>query len=202
MVNPSFFRDRLPAFEVHGVAYYGFPTASSTPFPRAIAASAELSMARLNISRPHFEAFLELCDKYAGGMVPKTTYISSLLDVYDRLTWAVCPEVVYRAAACAFFDNTEDPYTVDFDYNEVKIKRWLGAGDSLGFFWELGRKLTNVNVPPLDSASRHYLRTTAEKSLGQMIALQTALAEFPTPYLSRCIDLQTAIVASFKASKP
>ncbi len=161
------------AFSLGGETYYEFVDALSTPHQRALSAIAEASTLEYNISRAYLKAFLELTDKYVLNQVPRDEFTKQLVGIYDRLTWATEPIIVYRVAACLYFDKNESPYSIDETYNNLKIEKWIKAKKTDDFFLLLPLKKSGIL---LQDAWKNSVRYSIDK-LKKALPLMSRLGE-------------------------
>jgi hypothetical protein len=89
----------------------------------------------------HCEAMEEMVNK--GKLIE----IAQLhIQLKERLTMIIDPDIVYKIASVVYFDATEQPYTYDFKYNTKKINAWKESGIE-GFFLKIPLKDL---IPSLD----------------------------------------------------
>jgi hypothetical protein len=55
-------------------------------------------------------------------------------------------------ASVVFFDETESPFSYDFEYNKVKIEKWKKSKETLDFFLS---RLSQELIPSLKSVGKN-----------------------------------------------
>ena len=58
------------------------------------------------------------------------------IQLEERLTMILDPDIVYKIASVVYFDDSEQPYTYYYKYNQKKIADWKADGVD-GFFLQL-----------------------------------------------------------------
>lgn len=127
----------VEAFKHAGKTYYHFADSFKVPTGRAICAVAiyaELQMrCTADYLRDHIAATDAILNAPAGKI--KLTDLAKINNnLKERLNLAPYPDHIYKLASVVFFDETESPFSYDFDYNAKKIEQWKKSPELLDFF--------------------------------------------------------------------
>lgn len=116
----------VPAFISGGIQYYEFEDSNNLTQGRGFAALnfyKELTMA---CTREFLIAHTEAIDKMIRN--PKTIDIIEIgklnLQLKERVEMIIDSLTPYKVASVIYFDETEDPYSFDYNYALKKIERW------------------------------------------------------------------------------
>lgn len=127
-----------PAFELGGIKYYQFANQEEVPTGRQFAALAIYNEMDMRVDKAYLELHCKAVDKLLSD--PKKIHIGYLAQVHanlkDRMELMVTPDFIYKLASVVFFDETESPYSYDYDYNKKKIDIWKQDGKTLDFFFQ------------------------------------------------------------------
>lgn len=141
-----------PAFELHGKKYFQFVNQEEAPTGRQMAALAIYNEMDMRCSRDYLELHTKAMDKILSD--PKKININWIVqlnaNLKDRLELMVVPDFIYKLASVVFFDETESPYTYDYEYNVKKIKVWKKDARTLDFFLQTPL----VNLAPFLKAQK------------------------------------------------
>jgi hypothetical protein len=125
------------AFRHKGKVYYNFTDSYKMPAGRAMCALAIYEELRMRCTvdylRKHIEA-TEVILNPQNGKIKLTKLAQINANLKERLNLAPFPDHIYKLASVVFFDETESPYSYDFDYNQKKIAEWKKDGELLYFF--------------------------------------------------------------------
>lgn len=126
----------IEAFKLGGTTFYMFDNTSDVPTGRMLAALAVYTEMEMRCDREYLDLHTRAIEKLLSD--PKkinVMYIAQLnLNLKERLELMPLPDFVYKLASVIFFDNTESPYSYDFEYNKSKIEQWKKSPETLDFF--------------------------------------------------------------------
>lgn len=148
----------VEAFRHQGKTYYHFTDSFKVPTGRAICAVAvyaELQMrCTADYLRKHIEATETLLNAPAGKI--KLTELAKINNnLKERLNLAPYPDHIYKLASVVFFDETESPFSYDFEYNKAKIELWKKDPELLDFFLTMPFK----DLMPFGSMSKEHVKS-------------------------------------------
>jgi len=152
------------AFKHGGHTYYQFTDNFKLPTGRAVCSLAIYSELQMRCDdeylRKHVEATEIILNGGNNGKVRLTQLAQINNNLKERLNLAPFPDHIYKLASVIFFDETESPYSYDFEYNQKKIAAWKKDGDLLYFFLSVPFK----DLMPFGSMSKEraasYFNTT------------------------------------------
>lgn len=128
----------VEAFKHDGKTYYHFTDNAKSATGRAICAIAIYEEMRMRCTedylRKHVKATETLLNPAPGGKIELTEIAKINNNLKERLNLAPFPDHIYKLASVIFFDETESPFSYDFDYNRKKIARWKKDPELLDFF--------------------------------------------------------------------
>lgn len=127
----------VEAFRHNGKTYYHFSDSFKMPSGRGICAIAIYEELRMRCTADYLkkhvaatEALLNPADRKIK--LNELAIINNNLK--ERLNLVPFPDHIYKLASVIFFDETESPYSYDFEYNRKKIETWKRDPDILDFF--------------------------------------------------------------------
>lgn len=124
------------AFKLDGITYYMFDNSFEIPSGRGLCALTIYEEFDQRCTKEYLKAHVRATELILSD--PKKININLLAvinrNLKERLELAVFPEHIYKLASVIFFDDTESPYSYDFQYNNKKIEKWKAAGGTLDFF--------------------------------------------------------------------
>lgn len=124
-----------PAFELHGIRYFQFANQEEVPTGRQFAALAIYNEMDMRVDREYLELHTKAFDKVLSGAKIEIKYLIQMNEnLKDRMNLMVTPDYIYKLASVVFFDESESPYSYDYEYNEKKIKKWKEDAATLDFF--------------------------------------------------------------------
>ena len=144
----------IPAFSLSGVNYFMYDSALEVPTGRFFAAMGVYTEMEMNCSKEYLQAHCKAMEKLLSD--PKKISINYIVqlntNLKERLDLMPMPDYVYKLASVIFFDETESPYSYDYDYNKLKIENWKAAGGTLDFFSKtpLRELVPSLNMPEKD----------------------------------------------------
>jgi hypothetical protein len=125
------FRDK------NGKAFYTFNDAFKMPAGRGICAIAIYEELRMRCTAEYLAKHvraMELLLSPADKRLRLNEIAQLNQNLKDRLALAPFPDHIYKLASVTFFDETENPNSYDFAYNQRKIEKWKQDPDMLDFF--------------------------------------------------------------------
>jgi hypothetical protein len=142
----------IEAFAIKGKKYYMFDSTFEVPAGRMLATLAIMEEMNMRVDREYLEAHAKAMEKILSD--PKKISIQWIvqlnINLKERLGLMPLSDAIYKLASVIFFDETESPYSYDFEYNRVKIEEWKQSKESLDFF--LSRLSTEL-IPSLQPAT-------------------------------------------------
>lgn len=126
----------IPAFELGGKRYFMFADQQDAPTGRQLAAMAIYNEMDMRCDRAYLELHCRAVEKVISD--PKKIHIGYIAqmnaNLKERLDLMVTPHFIYKLASVVYFDDSESPYSYDFDYNEKKIAKWKEDKGTIDFF--------------------------------------------------------------------
>lgn len=123
--------------KVNGVQYYRFKKEISMPWGRYMYLQTFLSEAALRMSTDLLKKYMENLTKILNGnkgVIELGKAFQIIGQIQSRCELAFETETTYRLASVLYFDDTEDLYSYDKAYNDLKIQSWKEA-KTLDFFY-------------------------------------------------------------------
>lgn len=127
----------VEAFKQGGKTYYHFTDSFKMPAGRAICAIAIYEELRMRCTAEYLHkhiAATEAILNAPAGKIKLTELAKINQNLKERLNLAPYPDHIYKLASVVFFDETESPFSYDFDYNAKKIEQWKKNPELLDFF--------------------------------------------------------------------
>lgn len=145
------FRDK------HGTTYYTFNDAFKMPAGRALCAIAIYEELRMRCTAEYLEKHtraVELLLSPADKRLNLGAIAQLNQNLKDRLALAPFPDHIYKLASVTFFDESENPTSYDFAYNQRKIDAWKKDPEMLNFFLQTKFKdlMPSLNTPGTDAS--------------------------------------------------
>jgi hypothetical protein len=127
----------VEAFRHAGKTYYHFADNFKVPTARAICAIAIYEELRMRCTeeylRKHIAATEQILNAPAGKI--RLTDLAKINNnLKERLNLAPYPDHIYKLASVIYFDESESPFSYDFEYNAKKIAEWKRSPELLDFF--------------------------------------------------------------------
>lgn len=151
----------VEAFRYQGKVYYHFPDSFKIPAGRAICALAIYEEMRMRCTAEYLKKHIEAVEMILNPSDKKINLnILAIINnnLKERLNLAPFPDHIYKLASVTFFDETESPYTYDFDYNKKKIEQWKRDPEMLDFFLTM----PFVGLMPYGNLSKNHARNYFE----------------------------------------
>jgi len=148
----------VEAFRHNGKVYYHFADSFKVPAARAICALAIYEELRMRCTQEylklHIRATRNLLNPEDGKIkLTELAIINNNLE--ERLNLAPFPDHIYKLASVIFFDESESPFSYDFEYNQKKIAEWKKDGEILDFFLTMQFK----DLMPFGNISRQHAKS-------------------------------------------
>lgn len=126
----------VEAFRHNGTVYYHFTDSFKIPAGRLICALAIYEELRMRLTPEYIEKHCKAIETILSD--PKKINIQAIAiinnNMKERLGLVPFPDHIYKLASVTFFDETESPYTYEFEYNKKKIEQWKKDPEILDFF--------------------------------------------------------------------
>jgi hypothetical protein len=133
----------VPAFTLSAkngypeTTYYEFEDPMNLTSGRGFAAANYYKELSMSCTREYLLAYVEAMDNYlrpkAGQKIEIPEMAKLNLQLKERLEMVVDSLTPYKVASVIYFDETEDPYSYDYNYGMQKIERW--RKESVGAFF-------------------------------------------------------------------
>jgi hypothetical protein len=144
----------VEAFELGGKKYFMFDNAFEVPAGRMLSALAIYQEMEMRCDREYLDAHTKAMEKLLSD--PKKISIQWIaqlnINLRERLGLMPLPDFVYKLASVIFFDDSESPYSYDFNYNKGKIEQWKQSKETLDFFLS---RLSSELIPSLQPAGKN-----------------------------------------------
>lgn len=128
----------VEAFRYNGKVYYHFADSHKIPAGRALCALAIYEELRMRCTREYLEKHIRATEIILNGGEKGRIDLNKLAlinaNLKERLGLAPYPDHIYKLASVVFFDETESPFSYDFEYNLKKIEQWKQDSELLDFF--------------------------------------------------------------------
>jgi hypothetical protein len=146
------------AFECGGVKYFEFVDKNNLPYQRGLDALIFFQELQNGVTKE----YLMEHTKIMTGLLSKNPIDINKIALHnarldERLQFIVSKDIIYKVASICFIDETENPLSYDFKYNEKKIENWKTNGANAFFLQQPLRRL----IPFLNQygeASPMYLK--------------------------------------------
>lgn len=118
----------VPVFELQGRTYYKIDGEANMNYERALKVITFYNEMNQRVDREylikHTEAYEEMFKKtqFTTADIIRMKQLNDQLK--DRLNWLIDTDLTYKLASVVYFDDSEDPRTYDFEYNQKKIDIW------------------------------------------------------------------------------
>ena len=126
----------VEAFKLNGKTYFMYEDATKVPSGRGLCALTIYEEFNMRCTREYLQAHTRAMEILLSD--PKKINIQTIAvinkNLQERLDMAIFPDHIYKLASVLFFDETESPYSYDYQYNNKKIEEWKATGGSLDFF--------------------------------------------------------------------
>lgn len=126
----------VEAFQHNGKRYYHFQDSFKMPAGRTLCALAFYEELRMRCNREYLEKHIKATEVILSD--PKKINIGAIAlmnaNLKERLSLVPFPDHIYKLASVTFFDETENPASYDFAYNQKKIAGWKKDPALLDFF--------------------------------------------------------------------
>lgn len=154
----------VEAFKQNGKTYYQFTDSFKMPAGRAICAIAIYEELRMRCTADYLQKHIAATEAIlnpANGKIKLTELAKINNNLKERLNLAPFPDHIYKLASVVFFDESESPFSYDFEYNKKKIEQWKKTPELLDFFLSMPFN----DLMPFGSMSKErvasYFSTTA-----------------------------------------
>lgn len=170
----------VEAFILDGVRYFQYEDAFEAATGRQLGAIAIYEEMNMRCSREYLEMHVKAMEKILSNPQKINVGLIARLNQFlkERLELIVLPDYVYKLASVMFFDETESPYTYNFDYNEKKIAKWKAAGGTLDFFSQtpLGKLIPSMRTLGKDLSTYSQVANQIDR-IHQRVLSSTLLEE-------------------------
>lgn len=147
----------VEAFKHAGKTYYHFTDNFKVPTARAICAIAIYEELRMRCTADYLQKHIAATEQILNapaGKIRLTDLAKINNNLKERLNLAPYPDHIYKLASVIFFDESESPFSYDFDYNAKKIAEWKKEPDLLNFFLTMPFK----DLMPFGSMSKERVQ--------------------------------------------
>lgn len=143
------------AFELDGVNYWEFTDTNMAPTIRMMSAFSFYEEFKMRCTREYLIAHCEAVENVIDGKnrsIDLIQFVKLHINMRERLQWIFEPDTAYKYASVVMIDESEDPYSYDFRYNQKKIARWK-KHDAAAFF--LSMPIAKL-FPPLNLSESDF----------------------------------------------
>ncbi len=167
------------AFRHNGKVFYKFNDSFKMPSGRCICALAIYSELQMRCTEEYLKKHvraMELLLSPADKRLRLGEIAQLNQNLKDRLALAPFPDHIYKLASVTFFDESENPFSYDFAYNQKKIDAWKKDPAMLDFFLQTQFQdlMPSLNSQELDSKTffqvSQQIDTLHQKSLSDIIS--------------------------------
>lgn len=148
------------AFELDGIKYFMFDNQFEVPADRQMAALAIYEEMNMRCTAEYLKMHTRAMDKIMSD--PKKVNLSLILqlnlNLKERLDLMPLPDFVYKLASVVFFDESESPYSYDYEYAEKKIAKWKTSGGTYDFFSRTALKDLIPSLTIADASTPMYFQ--------------------------------------------
>jgi hypothetical protein len=153
------------AFTSGGVDYFEFEDPNSLTQGRGFAALNYYKELSMSCTRDFLIAHVEKMDGYlrpkAGGKLEIPEMAKLNLQLKERLEMVIDSLTPYKVASVIFFDETEDPYSFDYNYALKKIEKWKKE-DVASFFLQAPLKSLIPSTLLSEESIQNYMKVARE----------------------------------------
>lgn len=162
----------VEAFRHNGKTYYHFTDSFKVPAGRAICALAIYEELRMRCTVEYLQKHIRATEILLNPTDKKIKLTELALinnNLKERLNLAPFPDHIYKLASVIFFDETESPFSYDFNYNKLKIKEWKKDPEILSFFLTMQfNDLMPYGSMPKERANKYFETTSLIDQMHQM----------------------------------
>jgi hypothetical protein len=160
------------AFVHEGIEYFRFVNDLNIPVERAFAAQDVYEEMNHKLDATYLDSLLESVLKAAnkGELVKIVQLISIAKEKRKHITNV---DMIYKLASVLYFDKTENCYTYDYEYAEIKMNRWRKGGVQ-DFFLKTPLKDFLPSFDSLELSIETYTRAQ-RKDLIQALEFQSLI---------------------------
>lgn len=162
------------AFRSGGMDYYCFKGSGFSMYWERYAAAMDMIDAceQHRITAQEFDIFQDTLDTYLNkGELVMAAQLNGNLRAIRQYCYSV--PLLYNLAAVWYFDKTESPYSLDREYCEEKIDRWMKDKATLAFF--LKTRIRDY-IPFPDITEANFLNFTKQSTETQLAIYERHLS--------------------------
>jgi hypothetical protein len=154
------------AFTSGGIDYYHFKGSGFAKYYERYAAAVDMIWAfeHHKLTHQDFDIFLNTLDEYhnTGNLVEAARLSGNI-----RAIRSYCYHVplLYNLASVWYFDQSENPYSLDKDYCESKIEHWQKDKATLAFFLSTPIAQYMPLVDTIEESFRNFTKQSLETQL-------------------------------------
>lgn len=171
----------IEAFTFDGIKYFQFEDAFKIPSGRGLSALTIYEEFRMRADYEYLVLHCKAVDKILSD--PKKININALALIHnnlkERAQLAAFPNHIFKLASVLFFDESESPYTYDYDYNNKKIEKWKASGGMLDFLLLVPLKELIPSLNMQDANAPTYFRVLEQIDQMHLNDLQEILSKKP-----------------------
>lgn len=158
----------VEAFRLNGKSYYHFADNHTVPAGRGLCALAIYEEFKMRCTEEYLQKHIratEIILSAEKGKIDLGKLALINANLKERLSLAPMPDYIYRLASVIYFDQTENPYTYDFEYNRKKIEQWKKEPGVLDFFLTKPFKdlMPRLNTSGLDAQTYFMIAQQVEQ---------------------------------------
>lgn len=115
----------IKAFKHQGVQFYQFEDINQMMTGRAFTCVDYYHELAMRCTREYLQLHCDKMDELLGKDQITIVDVAQLhIQLKERLTMIVDPDIVYKIASVVYFTKDESPWSYDFKYNQSKIDKW------------------------------------------------------------------------------
>jgi hypothetical protein len=126
-----------PAFISGGIQYYRLNDSMNTFTERACTALKVYEEWNMRCTKEHLQLFISAMENIINNPAEiKLTELVNLINMLkERVNFILpTPDIIWKMASVAYFDDNESPYYYDDKYSKEKINKWKKDKDMSVFF--------------------------------------------------------------------
>lgn len=164
------------AFEHDGIKYYKFVNGMDMYYRRYMAAMDAIMMLESRVDSKFIKLYNESFAEYFNKQDWKNLANLQMI-FWQRCQWVTNEELLFTLAAVVFFDDTENCYDYNYEYAEIKKKRWKGDSAVLGKFLQMDLLKLVPSVQMSKETMEKYLLAANQEDLKTLNYLLSTLSE-------------------------
>lgn len=128
-----------------GTEYFEFVNGFDMYYERYMAIMDRLSEIEKRVDKVYLDTFIKTQREYINkGDLGNAAVTLNFLE--QRQNYIFNQELLYNLASCWYFDKSENPYSYNPEYADIKIKKWKNEKGRLSFFLQhpIGKYMPSI----------------------------------------------------------